>query len=168
MDNNKNNQQMFGFSAFPANQSRPFDPNIRQWIESLVDQKYRPTKYINKYKELSQQNPSLYPPLTPEVERQILMNLPDVPDIVAEFEIARVYNKLEIEIYEFAISQLPQEKRDELNSLSRSFDANNPSSLSNEVVSRIRELIVSHVPNIDQLMNAYRDGVARQYMAGRF
>lgn len=171
MDNSNNNQninntQLFGLSAFPANQPRQYDPNIRLWVESLVDQKYRPTRYIQKYKELSMQNPNLYPPLTPETENQILKNLPDVPDIVAEFEIARVYNKLEIEVYEFAVSQIPVDKRTELEKITSGVPEG--ALASEDIILKVRQLIITYVPNIDQLMQVYREGVAKQYIAGRF
>lgn len=160
-------QSVFGFfSAYPANQRRIYDPNILKWVESLVNQKYRPTLYIAEYKRLSQQNPSMYPPLTVEEEQQLLSNGPDISDEAARFEIARVYNKLEIEVYEFAISQLPREKVEELNQITQGIDNNTP--VPDDVIAKVRELIVAYVPNIDQLMNTYRQGVARQYMAGRF
>lgn len=165
-NNQNNNAVLFGLSAFPANQPRQYDPNIRLWVESLVDQKYRPTRYIQKYKQLSMQNPSMYPPLTPEVENQILRNLPDVSDLVAEFEIARVYNKLEIEVYEFAVSQIPTEKRPELEQIVK--DVPEGAMASEDIILKVRQLILAYVPNIDQLMQVYREGVAKQYMAGRF
>lgn len=82
-----------------------------------------------------------------------------------KFEIARVYNKLEIEVFEMSTFQLPQDKQQELQQLTEQAQggANNQ-----EVILKIREYMQSNVPNISEMVNQYMIGFRNQYMAGRY
>lgn len=81
------------------------------------------------------------------------------------FEISRVYNKLEIEIFEMSTFQLPQDKQQELQKMTEEAQggANNQ-----DVILQIREYMQTNVPNISEMVNQYMIGFRNQYMAGRY
>ena len=83
-----------------------------------------------------------------------------------EFEIARVYNKLEIEIFEMSTFQLPPEKQQELQRMTESAQSN--TSNQQETILKIREYMQSNVPNISEMVNQYMVGFRNQFMAGRY
>jgi hypothetical protein len=83
-----------------------------------------------------------------------------------EFEISRVYNKLEIEIFEMSTFQLPQDKQAELQRMTEEAQGNTANS--QDVILKIREYMQSNVPNISDMVNQYMIGFRNQYMAGRY
>ncbi|MFW5720211.1 MAG: hypothetical protein ACOCXT_04260 [Candidatus Dojkabacteria bacterium] len=83
-----------------------------------------------------------------------------------EFEIARVYNKLEIEIFEMSTYQLPQDKQQELQKMTE--EAQSTGQNNQDVILKIREYMQTNVPNISDMVNQYMVGFRNQYMAGRY
>ena len=83
-----------------------------------------------------------------------------------EFEISRVYNKLEIEIFERSTFQLPPEKRVELQKLTE--EAQNPNIDQQDIIKKIKEYMQYNVPNIDNMVKEYMNGFNNQYIAGRY
>lgn len=83
-----------------------------------------------------------------------------------EFEIARVYNKLEIEIFEMSTFQLPQDKQAELQKMTEEAQGNTANQ--QDIILKIREYMQSNVPNIGEMVNQYMIGFRNQYMAGRY
>lgn len=159
-------QQFVPLAAFPANQPRDYDMNIKQIIIDLVDRKYRPTAYIERYKQLSAQDPIKYPPLDENTINMIKAQGPDVSIEVRDFEVARVYNKLEIEIYEMSTRQLPQHKQEELRLLTEQAQAN--PAMQEDIIIKIRDFIQMNVPNINLIVDQYMRGFMNQYLAGRY
>jgi Tfp pilus assembly protein PilP len=83
-----------------------------------------------------------------------------------EFEIARVYNKLEIEVFEMSTFQLPMDKQQELQRMTEEAQSNTANQ--QDIILRIREYMQSNVPNIGDMVNQYMIGFRNQYMAGRY
>jgi hypothetical protein len=83
-----------------------------------------------------------------------------------QFEIIRVYNKLEIEVFEFSTFQLPPEKQQELQQMTESAQSNTGNQ--QETIMKIREYMQTNVPNISDMVNQYMVGFRNQYMAGRY
>lgn len=83
-----------------------------------------------------------------------------------KFEISRVYNKLEIEVFEMSTFQLPQDKQMELQKMTE--QAQGATANQNGVIVKIREYMQANVPNISQMVNDYMIGFRNQYMAGRY
>jgi hypothetical protein len=81
------------------------------------------------------------------------------------FEIARVYNKLEIEIFEMSTFQLPPDKQQELQKMTEEAQGG---SQNQDVILQIREYMQTNVPNISDMVNQYMIGFRNQYMAGRY
>jgi hypothetical protein len=154
------------FASYPANMPRDYDPNLKGFITDLVNRKYRPNYYLTYYQNLSASNPSLYPPLDPQTMSTIRSQGPDVSEEVVNFEVARVYNKLEAEIYDMALSLLPEDKRNELNALAQQ-SISDPIQ-QQEAIRKIQDFIVTHIPNIRVILDTYMNGFTNQYMAGRF
>lgn len=157
------------YSAFPANLPREYDTNIKQDIYDLVTKKYCPNEYIARYQQLSLQDPQKYPPLDENSIAMLRAQGPDISPDARDFEVARVYNKLEIEIFEMFTSQLPLDKQEELKQLAEQaqFSGANQSDLPN-LLQKIRELMYANIPNVDQLLDQYMQGFTNQYLAGRY
>lgn len=85
-----------------------------------------------------------------------------------KFEIIRVYNKLEIEIYEISTFQLPKDKQEELQKMTEAAQANGGNGNQQDVILKIREYMQTNVPNITDIVNQYMIGFRNQYMAGRY
>ncbi len=83
-----------------------------------------------------------------------------------EFEIARVYNKLEIEIFEMSTFQLSPDKQQELQKMTEDAQVNPGNQ--QEVILKIREYMQNNVPQIGEMVNQYMIGFRNQYMAGRY
>lgn len=83
-----------------------------------------------------------------------------------KFEISRVYNKLEIEIFELSTFQLPQDKQAELQKMTEEAQGNTQNQ--QDVILKIREYMQTNVPNITEMVNQYMVGFRNQYMAGRY
>jgi hypothetical protein len=82
-----------------------------------------------------------------------------------EFEISRVYNRLEIEIFEMSTFQLSPEKQKELQQMTEQAQG---APNQQETVVKIREYMQNNVPNISNMVNEYMIGFRNQYMAGRY
>lgn len=154
-------QMELPFSAFPANIARQYDPGISEIVFDLVERKYRPNAYIERMQQKGIQ-------IDENMQRAIRESSgPDVSEAIRDFEVARVYSKLEIEIYEMSRSQLSPEKRQELEQLTAQAGAN-PGQNQAEIVTKIRGFMQENVPNISQLVDQYMNGFVNQYLAGRF
>lgn len=159
-------QQFIPFASFPANQRRDYDMGIKQMIIDLVERKYCPTQYIQRYEQMSAQDPQKFPPLDENTKNLILQSGPDISPDAKEFEINRVYNKLEIEIFEMSTYQLPADKQEELKKMTEQAQINPMNQ--KEHIEKIREFMQAHVPNITQLVDEYIRGFMNQYLAGRY
>ncbi|GIW57072.1 MAG: hypothetical protein KatS3mg083_017 [Candidatus Dojkabacteria bacterium] len=166
MQPNNNTKNVVPFAAYPANLPRDYDVKLREYILELVNRKYRPHYFLAHYSQLSATDPNMYPPLDPQTINSIKSQGPDVSEDVVNFEVARVYNKLEAEIYDMALSLLPEDKRNELNALAE--QSGNDPSQQQEAIKRIQDFVLANIPNIRVILDTYMNGFANQYMAGRF
>lgn len=155
------------FMAFPANQPREYDMGIKDMIFNLVERKYRPTAFIERYTQLSAQNPSMYPPLDENTMNMLKAQGADISEAQRDFEVARVYNKLEIDIYMMSTSQLPQDKQEELRKMTEQAQFN-PTANQAEMVNKIREFMQNNVPNITGMVDQYMRGFTNEYLAGHY
>jgi hypothetical protein len=89
----------------------------------------------------------------------------ELVEAARDFEIKRVYNKLEIEMFELSTFQLPKDKQDELQKMTESAGG---AANQQDVILKIREYMQVHVPNITDIVNQYMLGFRNQYMAGRY
>ncbi len=159
-------QQFNPLPAYPANLPRDYDMKLKEYILALVNRKYRPNYFLSQYSQLSAKDPNTYPPFDPQTIQSIRSQGPDVSEEVVNFEVARVYSKLEAEIYDMALSLLPEDKRKELNALAE--QAGNDPNQQQEVIKKIQDFVIAHIPNIRVILDTYMNGFANQYMAGRF
>lgn len=155
------------FMAFPANQPRDYDMGIKDMIFNLVERKYRPTAFIERYTQLSSQNPQMYPALDENTMNMLRAQGADISEAQRDFEVARVYNKLEIDIYMMSTSQLPQEKQEELRKMTEQAQFN-PTANQAEMVNKIREFMQNNVPNITGMVDQYMRGFTNEYLAGHY
>lgn len=159
-DQDQGQQQFKPFAAFPANIKREYDQNIFKMVYDLVQSKYQPNSYIERM-----QNEGV------QLEQQLIDNLrnagPDISDDARDFEIARVYNKLEIEMFEMSTYQLSPDKQQELQRMTEE-GQNAQGGNQQELIMKIREYMQSNVPNIQELVNQYMLGFRNQYLAGRY
>lgn len=164
--NNDQQQAFVPFASFPANQPREYDMGIKQMVYDLVERKYCPIAYIARYQQLSAQEPSKYPVLDENTIAMLRAQGNDISPEARDFEVARVYNKLEIEIFEMSTSQLPQDKQDQLRVLTE--QAQTSGGNQNELVQKIQEFMKVNVPNISLIVDQYMRGFMNQYLAGRY
>jgi Tfp pilus assembly protein PilP len=108
-------------------------------------------------------DPNIYNMIAELVDRKYGTEIK--PD-AREFEIARVYNKLEIEIFEMSTFQLSPEKQAELQKMTE--EAQSSGGNQDNVIVKIREYMQNNVPNISEMVNQYMVGFRNQYMAGRY
>lgn len=90
----------------------------------------------------------------------------ELQDEARKFEIRRVYNKLEIEMFEMSTFQLSPDKQQELQKMTE--EAQNNAQNQQNVILKIREYMQNNVPNISDMVNQYMIGFRNQYMAGRY
>ena len=90
----------------------------------------------------------------------------DIDSKAREFEIARVYNKLEIDIYEMSTYSLSPDKRAELEKMTESAQSGGQNST--DMVLKIRQYIEQNVPDISVKVNEYIAGFRNQYLAVRY
>lgn len=155
------------FMAFPANQPRDYDMGIKQMIFDLVERKYRPNVFIQRYQQLSSQNPNQYPPLDENTINMLKAQGADITEEQRDFEVARVYNKLEIDIYMMSTSQLPMEKQEELRKMTEQAQMNLTGN-QNELIAKIKDFMQSNVPNISGMVDQYMRGFTNEYLAGHY
>lgn len=108
-------------------------------------------------------DPNIYTKIAELVDRKYGA---EINPIARDFEISRVYNKLEIEIFEMSTSQLPQDKQQELQQMTEEAQGN--PAAQQAVIGRIQEFMRTHVPDIGEKISMYMIGFQNQYMAGRF
>ncbi len=146
--------------AFPANQPRqiPYDPNILNQLVPLVNRKYRPSVF----REYMRQNNF---PVDPQMDQELNMAGPDISEEVFQFELARLYNKVEVDIYDYIMKYLPEEKKSEFMQI-----ANNPNAAPNDpnIVNKIQQFLLQNIPNVQQLIADYFYNITIQYLMGRF
>ena len=159
-------QQFVPFASFPANQRRDYDMGIKQMVIDLVERKYCPTQYIARYEQMSAQDPAKFPPLDENTKNIIRASGPDISPDSKEFEINRVYNKLEIEIFELSTYQLPADKQEELKRMTEAAQTNPANQ--GDMIMKIREFMQGNVPNITMIVDEYMRGFMNQYLAGRY
>jgi len=159
-------QAFIPFAAFPANQPREYDMGIKQMVYDLVERKYCPNAYIARYQQLSVQDPAKYPVLDENTMAMLRAQGADISPEARDFEVARVYNKLEIEIFEMSTSQLPQDKQDQLKQLTEQAQAGGGNQL--DLVQKIKDFMQMNVPNISLIVDEYMRGFMNQYLAGRY
>jgi hypothetical protein len=155
------------FMAFPANQPRDYDMGIKEMIFNLVERKYRPTAFIANYQRLSAQDAQKYPPLDENTINMLKAQGQDITEAQRDFEIARVYNKLEIDIFMMSTSQLPQDKQDELRRMTEQAQMN-PTANQNELIAKIKDFMQMNVPNITMMVDQYMKGFTNEYLAGHY
>ncbi len=155
------------FMAFPANQPRDYDMGIKQMIFDLVERKYRPVAFIARYQQLSAQNPAAYPLLDENTINMLKAQGADISEAQRDFEMARVYNKLEIDIFMMSTSQLPQDKQDELRRMTEQTQFN-PTANQNELIAKIKDFMQMNVPNITMMVDQYMKGFTNEYLAGHY
>lgn len=165
-DQSQPQQGFVPFAAFPANQPRDYDMNIKQMVIDLVERKYCPNTYIAKYQQLSAQDPNKFPPLDENTINMLRAQGQDISPEIRDFEVARVYNKLEIEIFEMSTSHLPQNKQEELRMLTEQA-LSNPG-MQGDITAKIKDFIQMNVPNISLIVDQYMRGFMNQYLAGRY
>lgn len=83
-----------------------------------------------------------------------------------KFEIARVYNKLEMEIFEMSTFQLSPDKQQELQRMTE--EAQGSTANQQEMILKIQRYMQTNVPNIGDMVNQYMLGFRNQYIAGRY
>lgn len=159
-------QQFIPFASFPANQPREYDMGIKQMVYDLVERKYCPNAYIARYQQMSSQDPNKYPPLDENTIAMLKAQGADISADARDFEVARVYNKLEIEIFEMSTSQLPQDKQDQLRQLTE--QAQSGGGNQNDLIQKIKDFMQMNVPNISSIVDQYMRGFMNQYLAGRY
>lgn len=146
--------------AFPANQPRqiPYDPNILNQLVPLVNRKYRPTVFREYMRQNNLQ-------IDPQMDQELNMAGPDISEEVFQFELARLYNKVEVDIYDYIMKYLPEEKRPEFMQI-----ADNPNAAPNDpnVVQKIQQFLLQNIPNVQQLLADYFYSITIQYLMGRF
>lgn len=157
------------FSAFPANVNREYDQNIYNMIFDLVESKYRPHAYLERMRQLEAENkiPKLDEPVVQALENAG----PDIDLVARDFEVARVYNKLEIEVFERSTYGMNQEQKNELQRITEEgqAQANQGNTVAQEqLIKKIQEYMQSSVPDIQNIVNDYMVGFRNQYLAGRF
>lgn len=146
--------------AAPANQPRqvPYDPNILNQLVPLVNRKYRPSVF----REYMKQNNF---PIDPQMDQELNMAGPDISEEVFQFELARLYNKVEVDIYDYIMKYLPEDKKPEFMQI-----ANNPNAAPNDpnIVQKIQQFLLQNISNVQQLIADYFYNITIQYLMGRF
>lgn len=155
------------FMSFPANQPRDYDMGIKQMIFDLVERKYRPNAFIVRYQQLSAQDPQKYPILDENTINMLRAQGPDISEEQRDFEVARVYNKLEIDIFMMSTSQLPQDKQEELRKMTEQAQFN-PGANQNELIAKIKDFMQMNVPSITMMVDQYMKGFTNEYLAGHY
>jgi hypothetical protein len=90
----------------------------------------------------------------------------EIHEEARKFEIARVYGKLEITIFELSTWQLPPEKQQELQKLTE--QGQSAGQDQQQVTAKIREYMQQNVPNIQGMVSEYMLGFQNEYLAGRY
>jgi hypothetical protein len=155
------------FMTFPANQPRDYDQGIKEMIFNLVERKYRPNAFIVRYQQMSAQNPQLYPALDDITLNMLKAQGPDISEAQRDFEVARVYNKLEMDIFMMSNSQLSPEKQEELKKMTDEAQAN-PQADQGDLIIKIRDFMQQNVPNIQEIVQQYMLGFTNEYLAGHY
>lgn len=83
-----------------------------------------------------------------------------------KFEIARVYCRVEIEIYEATTFALSKDKQVELQRMTE--EAQKAGGDQQKSLETIREYMSANVPNVGKIVEDYMLGFRYQYMAGRY
>jgi hypothetical protein len=161
-------QPFIPLAAFPANLQRDYDPGIKQLVFDLVERKYCPNSYIARYQQMSAADPQKYPPIDQNTIAMLQAQGPDVSADIRDFEVARVYNRVEIEVYELSLAQLPEDKKNELRVLTEQAQNGGMGANQEELVNRIKDFMQMNVPSISSLVDRYMRGFMNQYLAGRY
>lgn len=161
-------QEFRPYSAFPANIKRTYDQSIYNIIFDLVQSKYQPHAYLDRMRKLEAQGQI-------KLEEYVVQALenagPDIDQIAFDFEIARVYNKLEIDIYERSTFNLPEDKKAELQRMSEEGQQkimSGDTQAQQDLVLKINQFMQANVPGIQDLVRDYMEGFKNQYLAGRY
>ncbi len=167
MDPQNQNNQQSNPQDFSLNRTQPQSPTPQPLPMNEVPATGQQQAFIPyaafPATQKREYDPNIYGMIAELVDKKYVA---EIDSKAREFEIARVYNKLEIEIFEMSTWGLDPAKQQELQKMTEEAQGNTQNQ--QETILKIREYMQNNVPDIQQMVNDYMVGFRNQYMAGRY